>query len=380
MDLVWATTDLVIAGRPYAGFPILLWDTMASCRPVNLFFRAYLLRGSIGSIKSWPVIGRALYDYFSFLQAHELDWKDVERGDAKSLVAAYRDYCLTECKLARSTTCQRLLYVCKFYEFSLKTNWITNLPFGYEERNVARNSSFFAHLYSGTTSKANDIMPRRHQTLPKFLNRQQIRCLLQKADNPHHRMIIRLALQTGLRREEIATFPIQYIFDPDDLNPNERNIRIYLDPYDGYGILTKGSKPRHIYISRRFLSELNTYKLKIRGERASLSTNDENQLFLNKFGRPFAQDGKKIEGIVRDIGKKAGIKLHPHMLRHTYATHTLSALQNTHGSIDPLVFVQRQLGHASIHTTMIYLHLINELADNAVFTYDDELSDDEGEI
>lgn len=63
MELVWATEDLVIAGRPYPGFPILLWDTMDSCVPANEFFRHYLLRGAIGSRKSWPSTGRALYDF-----------------------------------------------------------------------------------------------------------------------------------------------------------------------------------------------------------------------------------------------------------------------------------------------------------------------------
>jgi integrase/recombinase XerD len=39
-----------------------------------------------------------------------------------------------------------------------------------------------------------------------------------------------------------------------------------------------------------------------------------------------------------------------------------------------LVFLQRQLGHASIQTTMVYLHLVNELADDAVLAYDEELN------
>lgn len=90
MELVWATRDLLIAGRPYPTFPILLWDTMESCLEANVFLRYYLLRGAIGSHKSWPSTGRALYDFFSFLQAHGLDWRDVERGEAKSVVAAYR--------------------------------------------------------------------------------------------------------------------------------------------------------------------------------------------------------------------------------------------------------------------------------------------------
>jgi len=39
------------------------------------------------------------------------------------------------------------------------------------------------------------------------------------------------------------------------------------------------------------------------------------------------------------------------------------------------VFVQRQLGHVSIETTMIYLHLVNSLVDDAVLAYDEELND-----
>jgi len=91
MQLVNATEDLVIGGLPYPGFPVLLWDSMESCGPANHFFRHYLLRGSIGSVKSWAPTGRALYDYFSFLQAHELSWDDVDRSEAKTLLAAYRD-------------------------------------------------------------------------------------------------------------------------------------------------------------------------------------------------------------------------------------------------------------------------------------------------
>jgi len=143
---------------------------------------------------------------------------------------------------------------------------------------------------------------------------------------------------------------------------------------------TKGSKPRDIYISRRFLADLHRYVVQVRGERASLSRTKHEPLFLNQFGEPYSDDGKRIARIVRDIGKRAGIKVHTHMLRHTYATHTLVTLQRNHGGVDPLVFVQRQLGHSSIQTTMVYLHLVNELADNAVLAYDDELNEGLGTV
>jgi integrase/recombinase XerD len=75
---------------------------------------------------------------------------------------------------------------------------------------------------------------------------------------------------------------------------------------------------------------------------------------------------KKISALYRWVHK-----------RHTYATHTLLALQRSRdrNQIEPLVFLQHQLGHASINTTMVYLHLINELADEAVLAYDDELNE-----
>lgn len=376
MELVWATDGLVIAGQPFPGFPILLWNSMESCVPANQFFRHYLLRGAIGSKQSWPSTGRALYDFFSFIQAHELNWRDVDRGEAKSLVAAYRDYCLEACELAPNTTRQRLQYICKFYEFALKEGWVKRLPFAFEERTVRRETGLLAHIdASGGKAMANDVMPRRTKCLPKFISMAEIKALLAAAENPHHWMMMRLALHTGLRREEIATFPLAYIFDPDKAVRTERNLRIRLDPFDGSGMMTKGSKPRDIYVSRQFMAELYRYVTKMRGERASLSKTAQRALLLNQFGQPYSEDGKSLNRIISNVGKRVGIKVHTHMLRHTYATHTLVSLQRSPASgLDPLVFVQRQLGHSSIQTTMVYLHLVNEMADEAVLAYDDELN------
>lgn len=376
MELVTSKKNLVIAGQPYEGFPILLWSSMESCVPVNKFFRHYLLRGAIGSKRSWLSIGRALYDFFSFLQAHELDWRDVDRGEAKSLVAAYRDYCLMTCKLALTTTRQRLTYICKFYEYALKEGWVKRLPFALEERTVRRKPGFLAHLdTNGGRVMANNVMPRTDRTLPKFLHISEIQSLLAATENPHHRMMMRLALHTGLRREEIASFPLAYVFDPDKAKETERNIRIRLDPFDGSGMVTKGSKSRTIFVSRQFMGELYRYMTKMRGERSLVNNRSPQSLFLNHCGKSYSADGKSLNRIIKICGKRAGINVHMHMLRHSYATHTLVSLQrNPASGLEPLVFVQRQLGHSSIQTTMVYLHLVNEMADEAVLAYDDELN------
>ena len=81
MELVYSTEDFLLRGKPYPGFPILLHDTMESCVHANSFMRHYLLRGAIGSKRSWPSTGRAMYDYFSFLQVHELNWDDATAHD-----------------------------------------------------------------------------------------------------------------------------------------------------------------------------------------------------------------------------------------------------------------------------------------------------------
>lgn len=378
MHLICATEKFTIGGRPKPGFPILLYESGKSCIPANEFMRYYLCRGAIGSKKSWPSTGRALYDYFSFLEANSLDWRDVDRDGKRTLVVSYREWSLEKVKLKLNTVRQRLLYVCEFYEYALKQAWINHLPYGYETRYARRATGFLAHVNNScSVVEVRDVMPRLHRELPKFLSHSQILALLSAVTNPHHKMIIRFGLQTGLRREELATFPVKYAFDPDQAGRSERNLRVTLDPRDGSGMKTKGSKQRDIYLSRRLMKDLYRYATLQRGERRPIDKPDHPQLFLNQDGKPYANDGKSIERIVRDNGLKVDVHVHPHMLRHTYATHTLAALQShrDRNSVEPLAFLQRQLGHSSIQTTMVYLHLVNELADDAVLQYDDELND-----
>lgn len=377
LHLIAATDDFKLARQPRRGFPILLWEDMRSCEQVNEFLRYYLLRGAIGSCKSWEPTGRAMYDYFSFLEAHDLLWDDVDRGERKTIVAAYRDYSFHTAGMARNTIRQRLTYICAFYAFAKQQGWVQSLPYEYEERKVMRSTGLLPHGNGmGGRIAVASVMPRKHTVLKKFLSRQQAASLLATAKNPHHQIIIRLALQSGLRREELATFPLAYVVDPDNPPSGERNLRVILDPADGTGMSTKGSKARTIYVSRKLMKELHHYAVHWRGERASLNQTAPGVLFLNQCGQAWAADGKGIEAMVRNIGAKVGLKTHPHMLRHTYATHTLVTLQRNRGAtrIEPLVFLQKQLGHASIMTTMEYLHIVNELADDAVLAYDEELN------
>ncbi|WP_199052660.1 site-specific integrase [Aquitalea sp. ASV15] len=376
MELIWATNSFKINGVTYAGFPILLHDSMRGVSEVNSFLRYYLVeRGRVGSNKTWLVVGQALYDYYGFLQAHDLRWDKVCLGESSSIIAAYRDYCLRTVKLSRNTVRQRLNYVCKFYEYAAQHKWISDVPFHLESVFRGAADNLFSHIdSSGGMTLAKDVMPKSQKLLPKLLSRDEIRLLLSVPCNRHHKMILRMGLHTGMRRQEIATFPVDYVFDPATSGQTARNIQIWLDPNDGTGMQTKGSRPRNITISRNFMSDLWQYHVHVRGERARLSGQQHHALFLNQFGEPFAAGGKRLERIIREIGNLVGVDVHPHKLRHTYATYTLHALQGGKRSFEPLVFLQQQLGHVSIQTTMIYAHLVDSLVDDAVLAFDEEIT------
>lgn len=376
MNLIWATDDLCIGGVPYQGFPILLNEDMESVAPGNEFLRYYLIeRGRVGSIKSWKPLGQALYDYFAFLEAKNLDWKNVERGENLNLVSAYRNYSLRVAGLALGTVRPRIALVCKFYEYALKQRWVTSLPYSAETIHASKSDDFLAHVdgSNGTATTA-DVMPRTRRNLPKFLLRNECLFLLQAISNPHHKMMTQLGLRSGLRREEICTFPEAYVFDPTHAGRAGKLIKIRLDPEDGHGIKTKGNKPRDIYVTPALMYELWDYSIRIRGTRSSLSHLKQKALFLNQDGQPFAADGKGFEVIVREAARRVGLKASPHMLRHTYATHTLVALRKAGNGIEPLVFIMRQLGHQSIKSTIIYTHLVDDIVETAVLEFDDEIT------
>ena len=377
MELVWSSEKFKINGLTYEKFPILLNDSMESLTEVNSFLRYYLIqRGRIQSNKSWKVVGQALYDYFGFLQAQERKWNENLLFNEVSLLSTYRDYSLRKLNLSRSTVRQRLCYLCKFYEYSVQCGFIDKLPFQYETVRSIRNLKFLAHTdATGGELVSKDILPKISKLLPKFLSKSQVGSLLNAVDNRHHMMIVRFFLQSGLRRQELATFPLIYIVNPKFIKTSTKNMCISLNPHDGNEIKTKGSKARNIWISRELMSELWNYVIHIRGERSQLSKSPQKQLFLNQFGEGYSDDGKRIERIVRASGNKAGFRVSPHMLRHTYATHTLHYLQQGNHTIEPLVFLQNQLGHSSIQTVMIYTHLINSVVEDAVFAYDDEIND-----
>ncbi|MEO2154263.1 MAG: site-specific tyrosine recombinase/integron integrase [Nanoarchaeota archaeon] len=171
-------------------------------------------------------------------------------------------------------------------------------------------------------------LPRLPKPLPKALSKEEVKKLINQADNIRDKLLILLFYSTGLRVSEVR-----------NLNINDINFE------DKFLIVRrgKGQKDRVIPLPDKVIELLKEY-LKWREENYK-NIVDKEALFINKFGKRMSYEF--IEKIIRTIGKKANIKVTCHMLRHSFATHMLE------NGADIRV-IQEILGHEKLSTTQIY--------------------------
>jgi len=167
--------------------------------------------------------------------------------------------------------------------------------------------------------------PKKNNVLPEILTIEEIKRLIESANNIKHKLIIKLLYGCGLRVSEIVNLKIN------DLNFDENLIKINL---------AKGKKDRFVKIPFSIKNELENY----------IKLNHHKILFPSNRGGKLTKD--TIQKIVSNSAKKAEIKkrVYPHLLRHSFATHLLE--QGT-----DLRIIQKLLGHSSIKTTQIYTQI-----------------------
>lgn len=181
--------------------------------------------------------------------------------------------------------------------------------------------------------------PRIGRHLPEVLNVDDVDAMLAAIDPAgrqaqRNRAIIEVLFSCGLRVSELTSLEISRV-----------NLSL--------GFLTvtgKGSKERMVPLSASAIAELTAWM----AERESypVKAGHEGYVFLNRSGRKLTR--VMVFYIVRDLAEAAGIRkeISPHTLRHSFATALLEGGAN-------LRAIQQMLGHESIATTEIYLHLDN---------------------
>jgi integrase/recombinase XerC/integrase/recombinase XerD len=179
--------------------------------------------------------------------------------------------------------------------------------------------------------------PKRPQRLPRVLKQGEVSALLDRipATTPlqlRDRAMFELAYASGLRAQEIVSLETESVdFDAE-------SVRV-----DG-----KGGVTRLVPVGEHALRALDRYLCK---GRAALISTDSRALFLSKSGRPLGTSDvrRRLKAWARlaVVRAPALTDVHPHALRHSFATHLLE------GGAD-LRSIQELLGHSSISTTQVY--------------------------
>jgi integrase/recombinase XerD len=126
-------------------------------------------------------------------------------------------------------------------------------------------------------------------------------------------------------------------------------------------VLGKGNKQRLVPISRTVEKEINIY-LDHKRSHQDIQQGYEDYVFLNRRGKNLTR--VMIFTIIKNLSKSAGItkNISPHTFRHSFATHLME------GGAD-LRAIQDMLGHESISTTEIYLHLSKSALREAILEF-----------
>lgn len=169
--------------------------------------------------------------------------------------------------------------------------------------------------------------PKKENKIPVVLTKQEIINLINNSNNLKSKLIIQLLYSSGIRVSEIVNLK------PVDLNFDE-NI--------GWVRRGKGGKDRMIILSKKLSKKLEKF----------IKKNSDWEYVFSKT-KPLTT--RNIQKIIQKTAQRAGInkQVHPHTLRHSFATHLLDQ------GVD-LRKIQELLGHASIATTQIYTHISHE--------------------
>ena len=240
-------------------------------------------------------------------------WRKVDRSSIRQYLAELNRAALSKASIARALAALR-----SFYRFLCREGLITSNPF------------------------VGVLTPKRQKTLPRFLDVEATRRLMEAADGQdlislRDRAILEMLYSTGMRVSELTSLDCAAI----DLLGE-----VVL-------VMGKGKKERMSPLGKQAVLVLGNYfrerginPLRSGGSRPVIA-------FINKSGGRLT--ARSVRTVIRKYVRKLALseKVSPHALRHSFATHLLNAGAD-------LRSVQELLGHSSLSTTQVYTHVTAE--------------------
>lgn len=255
-----------------------------------------------------------------YVEAGGVSWQEVTPGMLHDFVCTLQDVGISPRSQARVIS-----GVKSFYRYALLDRYIEEDPSAQLE------------------------MPRLGRHLPEVLSVDEINDMIASidcstAEGQRNRAILEVLYSCGLRVSELINLRLSHIYLQDEYICVEG----------------KGEKQRLVPISAQALHEIELY-MSYR-DTLDIKPGEEDYLFLNRRGRHMSR--VMIYYIVRDACERSGVRkqVSPHTLRHSFATHLLENGAN-------LRAIQQMLGHESITTTEIYVHLDRSFLRQEVIMY-----------
>ena len=279
----------------------------------------------------------------------------------------FLDYLLNERKYSKYTVHNYSLDIEKFLNFISEEGTLMNevdqviirdfltveLNAGISKRSCKRRISSLSHFYSFMVKKGyvKDnpfvvvVSPKSDKKLPHVLYSDQVKLILDSSKERTDHLaardnaILYVLYYCGLRVGELVALTLK------DFDLKNRIAHV---------IHGKGDKERLVPFTVECRDVVKKYIETTRAELALKQKEEQNALFLNDKGKRLTTRG--VEYILDQIEEKTGnyVGLHPHVLRHSFATHLLE-----NGA--DIRIIQELLGHASINATQVYTHVSTEV-------------------
>lgn len=250
-----------------------------------------------------------LAQFNQFLEQELLNLRTFEYKDARN----YLSYLYSN-NLKRTTVSRKISTLRTFYEF-----WMT--------QDTSVNNPFIQLVH-----------PKKEQYLPQFFYEEEMEALFNTVSNDakkglRDRVVIELLYATGIRVSELVNIKVM------DLDMN----------LPGVKVLGKGNKERFVPFGEFCRQSIEQYLEKFK----PLKSKSHPYLIVNMKGDPITERG--VRYLLNDVVERtAGVtEVHPHKLRHTFATHLLNQGAD-------LRTVQSLLGHVNLSTTGKYTHVSNQ--------------------
>ncbi len=267
------------------------------------------------SLNTIATYGKDLELFEKFLDEKKIDLKQVNTQVLKDYLFALHQQKLKPASISRKISCLK-----NFFKFLVNENFLLISP------------------------AANLQAPKREAKIPKFLSEEEILKLLSEAESDLRlSCMIEILYAAGLRVTELVSLPLSAI------QREGESVRNYLL------VKGKGGKERIAPLNKAAIAKLIEF-LKVREDSPWLFAGHSLSKHLTRQG---------FHKMLKQLAIKAGLdpnRVHPHVIRHSFATHLLNS------GVD-LRVLQELLGHSDISTTEIYTHILDSKLKELVFRH-----------